>query len=390
MTSPIATSDDFHLEPGIAYMNAASISLMYRGAERAILDWTMQLSATGTRHFDEAVEEAVFDPLRRGAAELFNAAPEDIAVGSSATELLASLAWAVLPGPDTNLVGASIAFPSTVFPWARVASHTGADLRLAPATDHCTDHDALLGLIDDRTAIICVSEVEFAGGQRYDIARLADAAHAHDALLIVDATQSAGAVTIDVQASKADAVVSAGYKWLCGPFGAAVMYLAPQLHDRLEPGVVGFRSQHDMWDLEPGPLELAATARRFEPSTMAYGCAIGLGESIRHLVSVGIDRIDEHNAGLANRLIEGLLERGCEVVTPVRAPERASIVSARFPGRSAQTVADRLAEAGVIVSRRNDLVRWSVHLYNDEEDVDRVFAVLDTPGGCGCAAADGR
>ena len=155
--------------------------------------------------------------------------------------------------------------------------------------------DAVLELIDDDTAVVCISHVEYGRGQRFDLASLAAAAHDHGALLVVDATQSAGAVPIDVQADALDVVLSSGYKWLCGPFGAAVMYLAPHLQAKLEPGVVGFRSHEDIWDLRTDQLDYARSARRFECSTMAYGCAIGLSHSIDFLLEVGVDRIYEHN-----------------------------------------------------------------------------------------------
>jgi len=272
----IVDPKDFPASHKCTYLNAANVALMYQGAEKAIIEWEKDLAENGSINFDETAEATVFGDLHSAAARLFNARPEDIAVGSSATELISSLAWAVAPGFETNVVSTDIVFPSTLYPWLRVARHTNCEIRLAKGQNSYANPDDVIQLIDNRTAVVCVSHVEYGGGQRYDLLKMADVAHDHDALLVVDATQSAGAVPIDAPACGVDVLVSGGYKWLCGPFGAAVMYLAPHLQNELDPGLVGFRSHKDMWDLQADRLELPTTAQRFEYSTMAYGCAIGL------------------------------------------------------------------------------------------------------------------
>jgi len=227
--------------PGLSkftYLNAASIALMYKGANEAAVAWQTDLADNGTLTFDEAAEQNVFSNLHDVFARLIGAHPGDIAVGSSFTELVASLAWAMMPGRQENIVGVDVVFPSTIYPWLRVAHTTGSEVRLLPTTDYYADQEELAGLIDDDTAVVTISHVEFGSGQRYDLRSLAEVAHLHGALLVVDATQSAGAIPIDVSRDRVDVLVAAGYKWLCGPFGAAVMYVAPHLQCKpgLNPG----------------------------------------------------------------------------------------------------------------------------------------------------------
>ena len=374
-TGELTLADEFPASRRCRYLNAASVALMYSGAERAAIDWQHDLAQNGTMNFDEVAEATVFDGLHRAAAGLLGAAAEDIAVASSASELLCSLAWAILPGPGSNIVSTEVAFPSTVYPWTRVARQTGSSLRLAAGDEGHVHLDNLLELIDDDTAVVCLSHVEYGSGQCYDLGRVAQKAHDHDALLVVDATQSAGAVPIDVAASSVDALVCAGYKWLCGPFGVAILYLAPHLR-HLEPGLVGFRSHKDLWDLRADRFELPSTARRFEFSTMAYGCAVALTASIDFLLQIGIDRIHGHNLSLADRLIAGLRQQGAEIMSPTRDDQRTSIVGARFPLAVSAEVVRRLGEAKIIVSPRGETVRFSPHLYNRADDIDAALAEL--------------
>jgi len=377
MTSRLVDFDDFPGSQPYAYLDAANITLMYRGATQAIVDWQRDVADNGSVVLHEAVESGVFDGLHRATARLFNAAPEDIAVGSSATELLGSLAWAVAPEAGTNVVGTALAFPSTMYPWQRVATTTGSEIRLAQGDDGQIRLDDILALIDKDTAVVCISQVEYGTGQRFDLTKLAEAAHEHGALLVVDATQSAGAIPIDARADALDVVVSSGYKWLCGPYGAAVMYVAPHLQTDLAPGLVGFRSHDDMWDLRADRLEYPPNARRFEFSTMAYGCAIGLARSIEFLLEVGIDSIHEYDLRLADLLIEGLLARNLEITSPVAEGERSAIVNASFPGADLAEIAAHLNAAQVVASKRGDGIRFSPHLYTAEEDIERTLACLD-------------
>jgi cysteine desulfurase/selenocysteine lyase len=369
--------EDFPASRKCTYLNTANVCLMYQGAKDAIVEWQTDLYENGSNNFDEIAEANVFDGLHHSAARLINARPEDIAVGSSATELISSLAWAVVPGYGTNVVSTDIVFPSTLYPWFRVARHTNCEIRLAKGQNSYVDPVEVVRLIDDRTAVVCVSHVEYSGGQRYDLQMLADAAHAHGALLVVDATQSAGAIPIDAQGCGFDALVAGGYKWLCGPFGAAVMYLVPHLQDRLDPGLTGFRSNKDMWDLQAERMDFPATAHRFEYSTMAYGCAIGLARSIEYIVDIGVDRIFYYNQYLADMLIDGLQERGIEIVSTCSEAERTSIVAARFPGKDPADVARKLKAAQVMVSARKDFVRFSPHFYNSSADIHTTLDQID-------------
>jgi len=375
--SGLVDPDDFPGSKRYAYLDAANITLMYRGATEAIVDWQRNVADNGSVVLYEAVESGVFDDLHRAAARLFNAEPEDIAVGSSATELLGSLAWGVAPEAGSNVVGTALAFPSTMYPWQRVATSTGSEIRLAQGVGGPVRLDDILGLIDRDTAVVCISQVEYGTGQRFDLTKLAEAAHEHGALLVVDATQSAGAIPINARADALDVVVSSGYKWLCGPYGAAVMYVAPHLQAGLEPGIVGFRSHNDMWDLRADRLEYPPSARRFEFSTMAYGCAIGLSRSIEFLLDIGIDDIHQYDLKLADLLIEGLLARNLEVNSPRTDAERSAIVNVSFPGTDPAEIAAHLSAAQVVASTRGDGIRFSPHLYTGEEGVERTLACLD-------------
>ncbi len=372
----LVSADVFPAAEHYAYLNAASVALMPKVAAEAILDWQRDLALRGTVHFDEEAEAKVFDDLRQATARLLGAQPDEIACGSNASEALCSIAWALSPGADRNVVSARVDHPTTVYPWSRVARLTGCDVRLVPDRDGLIDPNELMDLIDARTSVVCISHVQYSTGQRLDLTALAEVAHNHGALLVVDATQSVGAVPIDVVAEDIDVLVASGYKWLCGPFGAAVLFVRRDLHDKLEPGLVGWRSTKEVWDFRADRLEWAPSARRFEFGTMAYGCAIGLATAIEYLLGIGVDKIHTYNLALTDRLAGGLAELGAHFVSLPVDDQQTSIVTARFPGHDQARVARRLNEEGVVVSPRIGAIRFSPHLYNTTDDIDRALQTV--------------
>lgn len=372
MTQP----GDFPLTEAWSYLNAANVALMPMVAAKAVTDWQTDVALNGSNNFNDQAEDTAFDGLRVQGARLFNCHRDDIAGGSSCTELLNSVAWAVMPQQHENVVSTDIVFPSTIYPFTRVSHHSGCEIRLAKGRNEYASFDEIVNNVDQDTAVICISHAEYTGGQLYDLGALAEVAHTHGALLIVDATQSAGAVPIDAPAIGADVVIAGSYKWLCGPFGAALMYLAPRLQNKLEPGFVGFRSHRDMWNLSPSRLEYPDTAKRFESSTLAFGSIKGLEKSIEYLVDIGIERIYEHNIALADRLIEGLAGLDIEVVSPMNLPERTSIVTCRLDGFDPLKIVQNLKARNIVAQKRQEFVRFSPHCYNNAADIDRAIAGL--------------
>jgi len=360
----------------LSYANVATTSPV---AHSIASDWADSLARGGSAEFGGEAEESAMMPLREATSRLLSCEPEDVCVGSSATELLCSLAWAVMPTEGSNIVSTRASFPSTVYPWSRVAESSGAEIRLAEHDENLyTDPDGILALIDERTSVVTLSHVEYSNGQRYDIGRFAEAAHSVGALLIVDATQSMGMLPIDAPESGADALVSSGYKWLRGTYGAAVAYISPYIIDKLNPGMVGFRSHSDLWKLRADRLVLPDDASRFEYTTIHFGAALGLAAAVDELNDIGIEQVWRHNYELANSIIEGAAKLGISVASPLEENERSAIVSLLLPGglHSDETARRLQDEFSIVVTSRAGLLRVSPHIDNDSTDVYALFHAL--------------
>ena len=359
----------------LSYANVATTS---PAAHRVATEWADSLARGGAAEFDADAEKHGMMPLREAASKLLSCDVSDVCCGSSATGLMCSVAWAVMPSSEQNVVSSRAAFPSTVYPWSRVAEVTGTQIRLAPYDDdHYTDPEDILSLIDDNTAVVVISHVEYANGQRYDLKRFSEAAHSVGAILMVDATQSMGMVPINARDSGADVIVASGYKWLRGTYGAAVGYLSPTAK-KLVPGMVGFRSHEDIWDMKSDRLDLPEDASRFEFTTLHFGALHGLAASIDEMVEIGQDRIWEHDIELVDAVIEKATAMGLQVVSPTGKGERSAIVSLRPPvGADSSVIVRRLQdEYGILVTDRSGMIRISPHIDNNVDQIEMLFESL--------------
>jgi len=379
MPVPALRRDDFPALDRFTYLNTASTGLVPVSAVRPAHDFEAELAQAGTTGMDEDTEVGILEGARNAAADLLGAAQETIAICTSFTDALCQVAWWLRPGRGQNVVSTDVDFPSVTYPWHRISEDTGCEVRLVSVLEDPQgfDIDKVAERVDSATAAICISHIQYLTGHRLDLIDLATLAHDHDALLIVDATQSAGQVPIDVTATGVDVLITGSYKWLCSTFGAAACYLSPPVLERFRPPFVGWRSTEHPYSLDARWQPLAATARRMEYSTMSYAAAIAFGHAIRYISAMSLNEVAAHNAELASQVADGLTHRGATLLTPADPRRRAGTVTARFPGQDGESIAAELTARGVIVSPRVGSTRFSMHFYNNSDDVDHALAVLD-------------
>jgi selenocysteine lyase/cysteine desulfurase len=373
--------EDFPTARTVTYLNSASISLMPRPAIDAMVEFQRKVASGGTIGFDEAAETQALEGARNEAASLLGASREEIAVLSSATVGICSFAWSLDLERGANVVSTDADFPSVVHPWMRLRQEKGIEVRLAQNRDGIISEHELEKLVDDHTAVISISHVEYGTGQRFDLRWLSELAHSHGAFLIVDGTQSAGLMPIDVHRDRIDALVASGYKGLLGPFGVAIFYLKKDLVDKLEPPLVGWRTAPDPYNLDVTELTFARDAKKFEYSTMDYACPVGLAESMRYLTKIGHGNLTTHVLSLTERFMKIVRNNQrlphVAALTPEDEDSHASIASFRFKGRDQSVIARELVKRQIVVSQRFNGVRFSFHAYSTEEDLLRANETLE-------------
>jgi selenocysteine lyase/cysteine desulfurase len=329
---------------GAGYLNTASIGIPPASAlvELAALtdDW-----AHGRTQAPEY--DAWVDRSRVAWARLRGVDPESVAIGPQVSYFMGIVARALPAGAE--VVGYEGDFTSVLWPFlARGDLH----VRLVP-------HGALADEIAPSTAAVAFSAVQSADGRIAAFDDIAAAAREHDVLTAVDATQ-AGWLPFD--AARFDVVVEGAYKWLVSPRGTCLMYVRPELVERLPVTAPGWYSAETVWsETIYGPrLELAEGVRRFDMSP-AWLAWVGTAPALEYLADRGLESSHAHDIALSDRACEGL----------GREPSGSAIVSIDADGAEA-----KLAAAGISSAIRAGGVRVSFHVYNDDDDVERLLAAL--------------
>jgi len=230
-----------------------------------------------------------------------------------------------------------------------------------------------------RTRLVCLELVNFNSGFRAPVEEVAKLCHDHGAWLLVDATQAAGALRIEVRELGCDVLIAHGYKFLMSGWGTAISYFAPHTRERLgvpEPGWKSLRDLQNRASLVDYQMDWATEARRWEPGIPDIVGIMGLGAVVKLMSELGTREIEERVLAYADEVAGALEERGWSVVSSRRTGERSGILSLKRDGVDMPKLAEELRSRDVSCAVREGRLRVSVHFYNDRADLDRLLDCL--------------
>lgn len=367
------------------YMDVAArgvLSRQVRAALDAHLDDRMLNGATDKEHFFALVERA-----RARFAQLIGADADEIAYTKNISEGLNIVAAGVDWKQGDNVVlCADLEHPNNVYAWLNLRRH-GVDVRTVPARDGHIPIDALVERMDTRTRVATVSTVSFAPGFRTDVEALGRVCRERDVLLLVDAAQSVGVQHTDVRASNIDALAVSTQKGLLALYGMGYLYVRREWAERLQPAYLA-RFGVDLGDAHEASIggydfKLARGARRFDLGNYNFLATAAVDASMKQLLEWDTRRIEPYVQGLTHALARGFLELGLTVAGGEPGPHITKIVtvgamSADHYGTGEaryNRLYEHLAANRVKLSIRRGMLRFSLHVYNNMEDVERVLGL---------------
>lgn len=357
------------------YLNHAAVSPLPTTTIQAVKSQLDDVNHHGSVNFRNWV--AVKETARKLAAELIGARPEQIAFMRNTSDGLSTIANGLRWEPGDNLVTFRREFPSNVYPWLRIRDHYGVEVRRCEERDGRIDLQELIGMIDSRTRVVAISQVQYASGFRADLERIGKAARAHDALLVVDVIQAMGVVPTNVEAEFVDAAAGACHKWLLSPEGIGVLYLSDRARNRIEPSLVGWISVPQPEDYDNFEQGWKGGALAWETGTGPSSLFYGLEASLRLLLEMGIEKIAAHLEELTDGLCERLRSGPYQIVSSRRPGEKSQIVCIRHRGDiSPGQLYAHLKKQRIITAPRGDRLRIAPHLYNVHADIDSLVDCL--------------
>ena len=319
-------------------------------------------------------EEAVL--VQRSFAQIIGAEEDEIAI-TDCTGTGSNLAVGMVePLPGSNVVFDEMAYPSSVYPWL-LPHRSHVELRFVKRRDSALIQlDDLARAIDDRTIAVSISHVSELTGFRHNLKAVAQLAHEHNAVLVVDGMQAAGALKIDVHDSDVEFFSSGACKWLLGSTGVGFLYIARRHLDRMPPhiGLMGVTS-FDRPFSQPVAYYPKPGAERFQVGVWNLIGLAATRPGLEMLLQVGMDKVEAHVLDLSGYTIAGLLERGLKVVTPLQPEHRAGIVSIEMEDCAE---ADAFVyERGIDAYHHRWMFRVDPHIFNNRGDIDQFLSTLD-------------
>jgi selenocysteine lyase/cysteine desulfurase len=369
----------FDIPDDVAYLNCAYMSPLMKpaleagtvGLERKAHPWEL----TPDQFFTGA------DEFRATAAQLLDCSADCIAIVPSASYGIATAAQNLPVKKGQSIIVLEEQFPSNYYPWRRRAEETGASLKIVawPADNDWTS--AVLDSLTSDVAIAALPNVQWTSGGRLDLVRIGKASRKLGIALVLDLTQSLGALPFSVgglqNGVQPDFAVAASYKWLLGPYSVGLLYVAPkwQRGSPLEENWIQRANARDFSSLILYTEDYDAGARRFDMGERANFASLPAAvRAMKQLLEWDVSQISETAGELNRHLAEAAADLGFSApAEPLRAPHYLAL---RRKAAIPKELPEMLAREKVFVSVRGSSIRVTPNVYNTVEDGERLIACL--------------
>jgi cysteine desulfurase / selenocysteine lyase len=371
-------SEWFDIEDA-TYLNLAGQSPMPKVAVRAVQ------AAIELKKFPYKIPDADFfglpNRIRAGIAKIIGSKPEEIALTTGASTGMSAVALGLRWNPGDEVITAKGEFPLQYATWKPMEEREGIVLKVVAPRDKFITADDLIAAMTPKTRVVSVSHVRFDNGAMIDAPKLAAACHKQGALLLLDVSQSCGAIPMTVDMLGADFLVCAGYKWLLGPFGTGFFWARSEHIAMMRSGPfywMAMGGADNFAAMASAPPKPGPDAKRWDAAETAnYLNHCPLEASVEFVARVGAGTVAEHNHKLINFLFDRLPKDRCVPTSPLDSTQRGPYGC--FAARSPQATAalyERLCKENIVTSLREGNIRVSPHLYNTERDIDRLISVI--------------
>lgn len=372
----------FSLPDNHHYLNCSYLSPLLKSVQEAGIQGMKGKSRPWQTTPDHFFKDS--NILRSHFAKLVNAPnDQDIAIMPAVSYGLATVAKNIDPTKGNSILISGEQFPSNVYAWKRFCKEHDCQLKVIDPPKGFENrgkqwNQKILNAIDSDTLLVALGNVHWTDGTLFDLKNIGTKTRNNDAYFAIDGTQSVGAMPIDVQEIKADALICAGYKWLMGPYSITLGYLGPRLQDGipLEEGWIVRKNSEDFSGLVDYEEDYQPGAVRFDMGERSNFVLVPMMiEALKQILDWGPQNIQLYCEQLTADLEKGLPDYGYQIEDPDwRAGHMFGI---RLPASvSLKKLQHQLDEHNIHVSVRGSAVRISPNVYNDEQDIAMLYDVL--------------
>ena len=367
----------FNIPDEIVYLNTAYISPLSLKVEKAINKGckleTEPWKIDPEFHFFYQIKETkiIF-------SNLFNISYKNVSLIPSASYGISTAANNIkLTKTKNKILILKDQFPSNVYPWMELSKKQEGVLEIIDDLNETTLTEEIINKISEEVAVVAIPNIRWTDGYIIDLKKVSGACKKFDVNLILDLTQSAGAMQIDLKEINPDFAIIANYKWMLGPYSTGFLYISDKFIDgvHLEETWIGRKNSQDFSKLTDYQSLYNSDSIRFDMGQRAnFSLLPGVKAALEQLHDWSIKKIE--NTLYQNNMIicKGLSELGFEILAEKnRAPH---FISARLPGYDGDSLINNLKKNKIFISERSGYLRITPHLWNNEEDFFKLINCL--------------
>ena len=350
------------------YLNSCSQGALSDAVQAGLEDYIASWHEQGSP-WELWVEH--YEAARTAFAKFINAGADEVAIVTSASAGINSIASALNFRERKKVVMGEFEFPTMGHVWLAQRAR-GAEVQFVSAEGHRIPAANYEKIIDRNTLIVPLTHVCFKNGFRSEVNAITQIAHRSGALVMLDDYQDCGTRPVDVKAMDLDFYVTGTLKYLLGPPGLAFMYVRKELIASLVPTVTGWFAQTNPFAFDPQHIDLSPTARRFESGSPSVPNVYAAVPGLQLLQEIGMENVASHIKKLTQSLLSCALDLGICAKTPADSAGPLVVLQSK----DSNLLVQKLAESGIVASNRHDGLRIAFHMYNTMDDVKAVLEVL--------------
>jgi selenocysteine lyase/cysteine desulfurase len=367
----------FDIPDSVIYLNCAYTAPLPKTSRAAGEEALAAKSAPWritAAHFFENLEK-----VRGLFGALVGSGADHIAVIPAASYGIALAARNLPVSPGQNIVVIQDQFPSNIYSWQRLARERNGRVHIVARP---SDHDwtaAVIDAIGEKTAIAALPNCHWTDGTLLDLPRIAKTCRNNGAALVIDGSQSLGALPFSIKDVQPDFLVTTAHKWLMGPYSFGFCYIDPKWQNGvpLEENWLNRAGSEDFSKLVDYRDDYQPGARRFDVGEASnFSLAPIAAASLKQLLAWDVRRIAETLMVKTDRIAQAAEALGFQI--PPAKARGPHMIGLTLPQGIPEGLPARLAQAKVYVSIRGRSIRVAPHLYNNAKDLDRFFDVLET------------
>ncbi len=357
----------------LIFFDHARVAPLPERVRKVVTAFVDDATRYGTAHYETWVAD--IDQARKKFAHLINAGTDEVAFVKNTSEGLSIVANGLDWKSGDNVVIPDIEFPANVYPWWNL-KRLGVNTRMVPAVEGRVLFDDLVKQVDAQTRLISISSVECNSGFRSDLNRIGAFCKDKGILFCVDAIQSLGILPMDVKRDHIDFLSADGHKWMLSVEGLGGFYISKDVLEKVYPVTVGWGNMVNAADFMNYEFAFRPNAQRFEEGSLNTMSIHAFGAALDLLLETGIENIEKRVMALGDRVLEQLNQRGLKVYSSTRQEERSGNI-AFVMNQDVSQLYEWMLKNKVKLTVRDGLVRLSPHFYNNEDEIDSFFDLLD-------------